>query len=476
MGTPERGREPPCETPDRTATRPPGAGSAAALPEEVPEDVKLRGLPWLLTQNALNAIFGHLTVFGPLFVLFLDELGLPKAQMGLLLSLLPFCGLLALGSASVVTRLGRRRVFLVCWTARKFVMGGLLLLPLVMSRFGEGGGLVFLIAIVGIFAVLRSLAETAWYPWLQEAVPDRVRGRFGANATVLATVATIIALVIAGQVLGDAGGVDRFMILFAGACVVGLVGVAAMVPVPGGRPRPATGPHDRHVANMIACLRDRNFVFYLFGLGGVTVGTVMYIAFLPLFLKDRLGLAPGIVVTMETSVMIGGALSALLWGWAADRVGSRPVLMTSVALTLLIPLGWLVLPRAVPHLLVWCGLLYFTHGMAFNGGMIGSMRLLYNGVVPPMHSTAYTALYYAWLGLVGGAAPLLAGALLDAYGPWQARVIGVTADGHAVLFALAALLIALGAACYARVQPDDRYRTRDVIHAVRVRVLHRLWG
>lgn len=44
-----------------------------------------------------------------------------------------------------------------------------------------------------------------------------------------------------------------------------------------------------------------------------------------------------------------------------------------------------------------------------------------------------------------------------------ASVGGLMMDGHAVLFALAALAVAAGWACYARVRPDDRYRTRDVV-------------
>ncbi len=450
------------------------AGAVAVPAAELSEERKLRGLPWQLAQNTLNSIFAYLTIFGSVFVLFLDELGLPKAQIGLLLSLLPFCGLLALGFAPVATRLGRRRVFLVCWAARKLVAAGLLALPWVLSRFGHTAGLVYLIAIVAAFAVLRALAETAWYPWVQEVVPDRVRGRFGAWSTILSTLASCLALGIAGWVIARGHGVDRFLHLIAAGCVIGLLGVAAMVPVPGGRPEPDTAPRGEHLANLRESLRDRNFVAYLAGLAGITTGTLLYLSFLPLFLKERLGIPPGAVVTLDTAVMVGGACSALLWGWAADRVGSRPVLMSAMALTLLIPLGWLILPRDATRPVIWCVLLYFTHGMAFNGGAIGSGRLLLNGVIPPARNTAYTAIYYAWLGLVGGVAPLLAGVLLQACGDWSCRCGRLTIDGFAFLFGSAIVVIAAGWACYARVRPDDRYRTRDVVQILASRLLRRL--
>jgi len=452
-------------------TEPPISPAAAC---EVPEEAKLRGLRWLVTQNALNATFAYLTVFGSVFLLFLNELGLPKAQIGLLLSLLPFSGLLALWSAPLTTRLGRKRVFIVCWAARKFVVAGLLLLPWVLARHGHAGGLVYLIAVIGLFAVLRAIAEAAWYPWLQEVVPDRLRGRFGGISTVLTTVGACVALGAAGQVLKSGHGLGRFLGLIAAGVVVGLLGVAAVIWVPGGKPRCPEDDADGHLAGMRNALRDGNFVRYLAGMGAFSIGVAFYLSFLPLFLKQQLGVPAGVVVTLDAVVMIGGAVSALGWGSAADRYGSRPTLMTGAVLTLLVPLGWLLLPRQAPHVIVWCVLLYALHGIALSGVSLGAGRQLFNDVIPPPKNTAYTAVFYAWQGLVGGVAPLVAGALLQAANGRQVALGWLTADGYALLFAVAAVLVVVGWACYRRVRPDDRYRTRDVLQEMSNRLLRLL--
>ncbi|MCC6458768.1 MAG: hypothetical protein IT328_27730, partial [Caldilineaceae bacterium] len=63
---------------------------------------KLRGLPWSIASNAANTVFVQYTFFGSIFVLFLSALGLSKSQMGFLLSLLPFFGLIALFVAPAV--------------------------------------------------------------------------------------------------------------------------------------------------------------------------------------------------------------------------------------------------------------------------------------------------------------------------------------------------------------------------------------
>ncbi len=271
-----------------------------------------------------------------------------------------------------------------------------------------------------------------------------------------------VALWLAGLAIGNTTGLRPFLELLAAGCALGLLGVALMIKVPGGAPRPEE-PVLAHGANMAQALRDRNFVAFLLGNGCVTVGCTLFGCFLPLYIKERLGVASGTVVMLDTVVMVGGTPAGLLLGWLSDRIGSRPVLMPSTALTLLIPLGWLLLPRQTTHAVAWCAVLYFLYGVAITGMAIGSGRLLFNGVVPPEHSTAYMAIYYAWSGCVSGLAVLLAGALLSVCGGWQTRVGAVVVDGNSLLFLLAMLILAAGWWLYGRVRPDNRHTTRDVL-------------
>ena len=379
-----------------------------------------------------------------------------------MLSLFPFCGVLALGFAPVAARIGRKRVFLAGYGARKVAMAGLLLLPWILSRGGHAAGMLFLVTIISVFALLRALAETAYYPWSQEFIPNHVRGKYTGVSTVLGMLASFLALLVAGWVIGTGVGLPRFLLLIGSGSFLGLLGVVVMGWVPGGRPLP-TVASAAHLANMSEALRDRNLLAYLGGLAAVTMGALFITSFLPLFVKEQLGVPAGAVVMLDCAVMVGSGLSCVLWGWAADRVGSRPVLLPSVALHLLIPLGWLLLPRHAPHLLLWCIALYGVYGIANGGITVAASRLLFNGVVPPEKSTAYTAIYYAWMGIAGGLAPLLAGRILSAGARWHAHAGPCVLDAYALLFAAAFVLLLLGWALYARVAPDDRYTTRMVL-------------
>ena len=422
-----------------------------------------RVLPWFLAHGFLNTLFALWTFGGSVFLLFLSELGLPKGQMGAVLAVFPFCGVLALGFAPVARRWGWKRVFLVCYGTRKAVMALLLLLPWVLAVAGHTAALAWLVGVLIVFAVLRALAETAYYPWSQEFIPNAVRGKYTGISVVLSTVAAGAGLGIAGWIIGHGTGLPRFLLLIAAGCVLGLLGVTMMSKVPGGAPQREPGVGGVHGANMVQALRDGNFLAYLGGMGAVTIGTLLLTSFLPLYVKEQLGVTSGTVVVLDTAVMVGGALSSLVWGWAADRVGSRPVLMPSLAMSLLIPCGWLLLPRQAPHIVVWCTALYFVYGVAANGAAIGASRLLFNKVVPAERSTAYTAIYYAWMGITGGIAPLLAGGLLTACGNWRTHLGNVVVDGHALLFLGALLLSLAGWWLYGRVRPDDRHTTRSVL-------------
>jgi hypothetical protein len=118
----------------------PGPNDDAAL---------VRALPWQWASTGLNTVFGTLVLGSSVFLLFLSELGLPKAQIGIVLSVFPFCGLLALWFAPLARRMGRTRVFLVCFGARKVAIAGLLLLPLIVSRRGAGAGLALVLLALG---------------------------------------------------------------------------------------------------------------------------------------------------------------------------------------------------------------------------------------------------------------------------------------------------------------------------------------
>lgn len=443
-------------------------------PPAVSEAEKIRALPLSIVFNTLSSsVFGVWTVFGSVFLFYLQELGLPKGQIGALLSVFPFCGLLAPLAGGLLARWGTKRVCLVAYTGRHAVIGLLLLLPWVLAAYGRGPAVLFVAAVLLVFAVLRAVAETAVYPWTQEFVPDRVRGRYNAVSTAISTLAAMGALTVAGYVIAHGSGMGRFVWLQGAGCVAGLIGTAFLLRVPGGAAAPPTLPHRPHGEELRAALRDANFRRFLLGTAGLSVGNGMVTAFMPLLLVERAGIQPGTVIWLDTAAMIGAIVVSLPCGWMADRFGSRTVLMPGLTMGLTISCFWLVVLAlgktsllGIPAL----ALLGLLTGIANNAILLGSGRLLLAGVVPPEKSVPYTTVYYAWTGLTSGLAPLLAGGILTAVTAAGRSRAGMQVDAYTILFLLSLLPGVLGWLCFAGTRPDGAFRTRDLLRRVALHV------
>ncbi|MFH0964248.1 MAG: MFS transporter [Planctomycetota bacterium] len=407
---------------------------------------KVRRLPWVTARDATNSIFCQLTFFGSVFILFLDELGLEKGRIGLLLSLFPFCGLIALFIAPAVARAGFKRVFLLFYGTRKIVTAGLFLTPVVLAKFGLNATVTYVAGVILVFAVCRAVAETALYPWAQETVPDKLRGKFDSLNSVVATVASIAAAAVAGHVMGLSAGLGKFMFLIAVGVFFGLISAWTSSFIPGGAPSQRRGLRTAPVRRLLAALRDGQFVLFLGGLALVNLAGGAVLSFVPLFMKEEVGLAPSMVVYLQISTFVGATLTSFLWGWAADRFGSKPVMLSGLSLMTLLPPLWAFMPRHTAISAQAALALAFLWGLVSIGWGIGSGRHLFVSVVPRRRRSEYMAIWYASMGLIGGVAPLIAGRILDlgAAKGLRGKFLLLPIDPYTPLFAGGFVLLAGG--------------------------------
>ena len=375
----------------------------------------MRGLPWGIAASALNTVFVQFIYFGPVFVLFLSQLSISNAQIGFLLSMFPFMGLVALFIAPRVARFGYKRTFLTFWTFRKAVTAFLLLVPWVLMQYGLQTAVLFITVIVIVFGLCRAVAEVGFYPWSQEFVPESIRGKYSATANAVTSLVGIIAVAVASFVLGLSDGLDRFTFLFGLGVTFGAVAVWMYTHVPGGAPVTNTGAHVATRRDMLAAARDSNLLRFLAGIALLTFGTAPLYSFLPLFMQGQIGLSDSNIVLLQNAAQVGGLISVYLLGWSADRYGSKPVLLTGVALRALLPIGWLLLPRGSNLSLPIALFIAFFQGVSGIAWVIGSGRMLFVSVVPAAKKSEYMAVYYAAIGIIGGVSQLSGGTLLDAF-------------------------------------------------------------
>lgn len=413
---------------------------------------KIRLLPWNIGHNAANAVFGQLTFFGSAFVLFLSALGASNSQIGFLFSLLPFTGIVAVFIAPRVARFGYKRTFITFWGIRKVVGACLLLVPWVLSQFGSEAALAFVSLIVFGFALCRSIGETGYYPWNQEFIPVTIRGKHAAVNDMVSRVTGTIAIIVAGYIVGLGTGLDRFMLLFGVAVIFGVIAVWSSTHLPGGEPTTASSTTSYRA--MLQVLRDRNFVRYIFGLSLAIFGAAP-LAFIPLFMHDPIGLTESQIIWLQVGTILGGFTATYLLGWAADRYGSKPVMLSGLYLRLLLPLGFLVMPRQSSLSLIAALGISVVWGIGEIAWAIGSTRLLFVKVVPSEKKAEYMAVFYALIGIMGGVSQIISGQLLDATANLSGTFLFFTLDPYTPLFFGSLILTVIGIMILRTVQADS---------------------
>jgi len=416
---------------------------------------KLRALPWALGANAGNAVFVQLVFFGPAFVLFLDELSISRTEIGFLLSLVPFTGLVALFIAPRVARFGFKRTFITFWTLRNIVSAFLLFVPFVALTFGVQASILLITMIMIGFSLCRSIAETGYYPWVQEYIPDTVRGKFSATNSALSNLVGIMATAVATFVIGLSDDINRFLILFTIGIGFGLLGVFMYSRIPGG----ASVNTDDNVNSMsyrdlLSTIKDKNLSFHILGILFFTFGTAPLYSFLPLFMRQEVGLTESHILSLQISILMGGLISSQLLGWSADRYGSKPVMLSGVILASFLPIGWLVMPRMLAISLPIAIMLAFFQGISTIAWGVGSGRLLFTQIVPRDKTSQYMAVYYASIGLIGGFSKFIGGIILDAFDGISGQFLFIVLDPYTVLMAISIVLPVVSVLAFRYVRSD----------------------
>jgi len=431
--------------------------------EEIEEDIipeptnaeKLKGVPWTIAFNVANQVFCQFTFFGSVFVLFLGELGLSKTQIGLFIAVISFTDLIALFMATTVARWGYKRTFLTSFGLRSIFTIFLILTPGILAFFGTGAVPAYVAGVIVAFSIARSVGITALMPWQQERIPNSIRGKYTATNNIFTSIAGLLAVSVAGYLVGISTNLSRFTLVFAAGVIFGLLSIWSASKIPGGAPIKAS-LKTTNLVGILSVARDRSLLFYLIGSGLITLAASPLGSFLPLFMQEKVGLSPGNIVWLQTGTLLGGLISGYLWGWAADRYGSRPVMIYGVFFLATIPVMWLLMPR-MSSLSFYAALsIAFFKGTADLGWSVGSSRLLYVKIVPTEKKMEYMAFYNAWVGIVTALSQLVGGRILDYTAGLNGHLGFLPIDSYSILFVAGLILPVVSLLFLRGVRADSR--------------------
>lgn len=97
--------------------------------------------------------------------------------------------------------------------------------------------------------------------------------------------------------------------------------------------------------NLREALHDCNFLLYLATVRVIILATTPVGSFIPLYMTEEVGLSASNVVLLQIGTLSGTLVTSYVWGWMADRYGSKPVMISGIWLRMLIPLALLLIPR-----------------------------------------------------------------------------------------------------------------------------------
>ncbi len=423
---------------------------------------KTRHLHWNTFMNATNMVFVQFVYWGSAFVLFLDALGFNKSDIGFLLALLLLSSAIALFIAPAIARFGYKRSFVLSFGLGRVVTLGLLFVPLVRDEFGTQTTLIYVTIIVLIFALCKGIYDTAMYPWSQEFIPNTIRGRYSAVNDIAMRISGVVAIAVAGYVLAISRDLDGFILLIAIGTGFGFIATWSAARIVGGAPQPEAA-EGASLRRLIATLRDRNFAFFVVAFSAISIGSQPMYSFLPLYMTQEIGLAGSAAVWLQLGSMLGGLAATYLVGWAADRYGSKPVMLVGLALKVMLPVIWMLMPRASDWSLPVALGASVLLGIGEIAWAIGVLRLLFVGVVPSEHKSAYMAVFTASAGIATGIASLLGGWLLDASAGIQGAALFIPLDPFSPLFVLGLALTLAGIALFSRVRGDSRVSVSEFV-------------
>ncbi len=372
-------------------------------------------LPWWLTAGMLDNIRISF-IFGPVLVLFLDALGFGKGQIGFLIALPLFFQVLAIFIVPLIEFIGYKRSCITFFSMRTLILFGLLFTPGIARAHGIDGAFVWVTFVMFVFSFALVSGLTAAGPWSQEILPTNIRSKIIALNTFLCSIVVLAGTWFAGFWIKHSQGLSGFMFLIGTGASVGILAVICHGFFPGGA-RIKRKSHSReHFANMFKAFQDKDFVGLLWGIA-IFIFIVQGVAsFIPLYMKDIIGIDRGDVIYLTMWTTLGTIIAVYFWGWTADRFGGKPVFVTGVMFHILMPFLWYAIPRNAGSTSF-----YAAVGVSFIGGLlcvaylIGIDRYLFLTIFPPDKKTSYHSVWFAWTGFFAGMGPLAVGLALKLF-------------------------------------------------------------
>lgn len=371
---------------------------------------------WLLAFQACNACNFTIGLGAPLIVT-ARHLGASEEQIGLLNALSPLMVGLQLLVTNWMVRLGYRRMMLMGWGTRSFMLLLIVPLPFLAGVLPQAFLSWAIIIPIFLFNVFRGLASGAWLPWLKTLLPEGERGRYLAREQITMNLSGFLTLIFCGAVLGRDPGALQFSLLFVVAWLAGMASVWFLRKAPEVMPGETEGECERSLRERLGAfsriIRHRPFRAATRFTTVHTIAVSAIPGFLVIYVAEDLDWTTGAVMKLQSLTTVGVALTAIVWGALCERYGSRPVLRVALTGQLALLTFWIASASGLPVATLPALVIAFLCWGSLSAAQAISQTRLILDTSPPDDVTLSLPLYQVFVALAGGGAPLVWGMVLN---------------------------------------------------------------
>jgi len=320
------------------------------------------------------------------------------------------------------------------------------------------------LAIALLAHICAALGGASWTSWMAVLVPSRLRGRYFGFRNSVASLTNLICIPLLGFFVSTwhGGPIQGYGVILFVAVIAGTISLACQSLMLDVNPQSGTeateaeaNPEVRSPSdlNLLACLKDANFLKFLGYFGGIMFSFNLSNPFFNIYLLDDLGFDIS-QVTLYGSLMAGANLLTLVhWGKLADRWGNRPVLLGVGVLFAATPLLWFSIGSNPLSLWLGIPLIYLLLGATWPAIELCNINLQM-AIASAKNPSNYFAIAAA-VGGLGSALGAMTGGVLA-----QCELLG----GFLGLFALSAGLRLLALLPLAFVREERSLNALSIEH------------
>jgi len=395
---------------------------------------------------------------------------LPLFGFGLLSALSFGSALVQLVSSYFLERTGRHKaLFIIAGVTHRLLWIVIALVPWVFPP--PWWWPAFLVCKL-VTDIATNVGGPAWYTWMADLVPRRLRGRFFGRRNQAGLVVQLATTLVLGLVLdwamaqGDEFLLKVISLALTVAAVSGAIDFLFFIPVPG--PRAVVSQPDVSIVHIVAQpFKNPNFRRLLGFSGTLTFAAGFLGPFVWLYLFDVAGMsntmATVVLVVVPTVVAM---FAQVFWGHMIDRYGRKPILVIATCLIIHGAVVWLLVTNdhwVVGLVIVqlatfaWTGIDLASFNMLLGMSEAGEGR---------RYGTAYSAVSSVITALAGILSGLFGGAIAETFKDWHGMWFGIPVTYHAIIFAVSSGLRVFALFWLPGMKDEGAFHTRDSLRYI----------